>query len=129
MPVLLAAGLKALMEELDDKAFKHDPPPSAKPALHGRLRRTLDENLEDELHWGFRAIASNHPNAVISRVRAACTMAGLDATAPKRRLYLLRNSPWPGGPTTTATVAEFHAAGGRTVPIGGRTSRSSTRCG
>ena len=117
MPALLSAGLKALIEELDDKAYKHDPPPSAKPALHARLRQTLDETLEDEIHWGFRAIASSHPSAVLSRLRAASTMSGLDSAVAKRKLFVLRNTAWPTGPTTSATVQAFHEAGGHTLPI------------
>ncbi len=116
MPRLLAAGLSALIEEMGG-AFKQDPPPSAKPALHARLRETLNEALEDERHWSLRAIASNHAVAVIARIQAASTMAGLDADVPERRLYLLRNTPWPKGPKTTATVSEFHEAGGRTLPL------------
>ena len=91
MPALLAAGLRALIVELGDPAYKHDPVPSTKPPLHARLRLTLDERIEDEEHWAFRAISSNHPGAVMSRVTSASTMAGLDPTVPKRRLFLLRN--------------------------------------
>jgi hypothetical protein len=117
MPLLLGAGLQALVEELDDKAYKQDPPPSARPALHARLRQTLDESIEDEVHWAFRAIAHPHPIAIMSRIRAASTMAGLDASVPKRQVFLLRNSPWPTSPATAAMVRAFHDAGGRTLPI------------
>jgi hypothetical protein len=117
VPVLLAAGLRALIVELGDPAYKTDPVPSTKPPLHARLRRTLDEGIEDEEHWAFRAIASGHPGAVMSRVQSASTMAGLDADVPKRRLFLLRNERWPSGPKTTETVNEFHAKGGRTLPL------------
>ncbi|HEX6873339.1 MAG TPA: hypothetical protein VF163_19760 [Micromonosporaceae bacterium] len=117
MPLLLAAGMRALIEEIDGDWYKHDPLPSAKPALHARLRLTLDERLEDEWHWAFRAISSTHPTAVITRIRAASTMAGLDAAAPMRRLYLLRNQDWPTGPKTSQTIQAFHDAGGVTLPI------------
>ncbi len=117
MPALLAAGLRALIVELGDPAYKHDPVPSTKPPLHARLRLTLDEGIEDEEHWAFRAISSNHPGAVMSRVHSASTMAGLDAAVPKRRLFLLRNQGWPTGPKTTETLNVFHNRGGQTLPI------------
>ncbi len=117
MPALLAAGLRALIVELGDPAYKHDPVPSTKPPLHARLRLTLDERIEDEEHWAFRAISSNHPGAVMSRVISASTMAGLDSTVPKRRLFLLRNGGWPTGPKTTETINIFHSRGGQTLPI------------
>jgi hypothetical protein len=78
---------------------------------------TLDEGIEDEEHWAFRAISSNHPGAVMSRVHSASTMAGLDAAVPKRRLFLLRNHGWPTGPKTTETLNVFHNRGGQTLPI------------
>jgi len=117
MPVLLAAGLRALIEEQGDHGYKQDPLPSARPALHARLRQTLDEGLDDERHWAFRAIASNHPAAVISRIQAATTMAGLDPSVPKRKLFLLRNEEWPTGPKSVATLTAFHNAGGATIRV------------
>lgn len=116
MPVLLAAGLKALITELG-AAYKQDPLPSTKPSLHARLRETLNEGLEDERHWGFRAIASDNAIAVISRITNACTMSGLDADIPKRSLFFLRNTPWPTGPKTQLAVNTFHAKGGRTLTV------------
>ncbi|RGC66133.1 AAA-like domain protein [Micromonospora sp. MW-13] len=114
LPPLLAAGLAAWIAEQapTGATYKHDPPPGRKPALHGRLIEVLDEATENEAHWCFRGIA--HPNAIatIARVRAACTMAGLDRQYPQRRLVLLRNGPWPTGKRTSEVLAEFDAAGG-----------------
>src|SRR5262249_41290956 len=114
MPAFLAAGLAAWIDEQasSGKAYKQDPPPGAKPALHARLTEVLNEATENEAHCGFRAIA--HPNAVavISRVKAACTMAGLDHAFPQRRLVLLRNGPWPTGKRTKEILDGFAAAGG-----------------
>src|SRR5262249_12436693 len=58
MPALLAAGLRAYIEEQGDQREQYslDPPSGNNPALHARLRRTLDEATEDELHWSFRSI-------------------------------------------------------------------------
>ncbi len=117
VPELLAAGLRALVVELGGPGYRLDPMPSAKPPLHARLRRTIDEGIDDEEHWAFRAIQSGHPGAVMSRINAASTMAGLDPDGPKRRLFLLRSERWPSGPKTTETVNEFHARGGRTLPL------------
>ncbi|WP_030490271.1 ATP-binding protein [Micromonospora chokoriensis] len=114
MPALLAAGLAAWIAEQapTGATYKYDPPPGRKPALHGRLIEVLDEATENEAHWCFRAIA--HPNAiaVTARVKAACTLAGLDRDLPQRRLILLRNGPWPTGKRTTEVLTGFDAAGG-----------------
>lgn len=114
IPTLLAAGLAAWIAEQapTGATYKYDPPPGRKPALHGRLIEVLDEATENEAHWCFRAIA--HPNAiaVTARVKAACTMAGLDRDLPQRRLILLRNGPWPTGKRTTEVLTGFDAAGG-----------------
>lgn len=114
MPRLLAAGLAAWIAEQapTGATYKYDPPPGRKPALHGRLIEVLDEATENEAHWCFRAIA--HPNAVAvtARVKAACTLAGLDRDLPQRRLILLRNGPWPTGKRTTEVLTGFDAAGG-----------------
>jgi hypothetical protein len=114
MPALLAAGLAAWIDEQapTGATFKYDPPPGTKPALHGRLIEVLDEATENEAHCGFRAIASTNAVAVISRVRAACTKAGLDLEIPQRRLVLLRNGPWPTGKRTREVTDAFTAAGG-----------------
>ncbi|WP_433133096.1 ATP-binding protein [Micromonospora sp. CA-240977] len=120
MPPLLAAGLAAWIAEQapTGATYKYDPPPGRKPALHGRLIEVLDEATENEAHWCFRAVA--HPNAlaVTARVKAACTLAGLDRDLPQRRLVLLRNGPWPTGKRTTEVLSGFDAAGGlrRAVP-------------
>jgi hypothetical protein len=118
MPFLLTAGLAAWIDEQapTGATYKHDPLPSAKPALHGRLIKVLDEATENEAHWGFRAIASTSAVAVINRVRAACTTAGLDLEVPQRQLVLMRNGPWPTGPRTTEVLQAFDAAGGIVLP-------------
>ncbi|TYB63965.1 ATP-binding protein [Nonomuraea sp. PA05] len=119
MPALLAAGLSAWIAERGGGglAFSVDPPPSPKPPLHARLRRTLDESREDEIHWAFRAVSAGHGNAALNRIRRASVAAGLDAAVPKRRLFLLRNTPWSQGAATRAALREFEQAGGRTLPV------------
>ena len=115
MPELLAAGLAAWVDEQapTGKTYKVEPQSGTKPTLHGRLIEVLDETMETEACWAFRAIASQNAIAVISRVRAAVTSAGLNAEAPHRRLVVLRNaSSWPSGARTKEVTDAFAAAGG-----------------
>ncbi|GGO61324.1 helicase HerA domain-containing protein [Nonomuraea cavernae] len=120
MPALLSAGLSAWIAEQGDagREFSQDPPPSSKPPLHARLRRTLDEATEDEMHWGFRAVGAENAVAALNRVRKAAVAAGLDAEVPKRRLFVLRNTPWSRGPRTREVIEAFERAGGRTLALG-----------
>lgn len=102
VPVLLSAGLTAWIIErgMTDETFSQDGPPSAKPALHARLRRTLNEGTEDQAHWSFRAISGRHHGvAALHRVKRAVTAAGVEYQVPKRRLYFLRNGAWSGAKT------------------------------
>jgi hypothetical protein len=115
VPGLLAAGLNVWILERGDagEAFTVDPPPSTDPPLHARLRLTLDESTEDQVHWCFRAISDrHHGNAALTRMRKASTAAGLDARVPKRKLFLLRNGNWSSGAKTQEAKAAFEAAGG-----------------
>ncbi|KZF03884.1 AAA family ATPase [Rhodococcus sp. EPR-157] len=119
IPPLLSAGLTAWIKELGDigDAFSLDNLPSAKPALHARLRQKLDPATEDEQHWAFRAIASESAVAVLNRLRAACTTAGLHTGISRRKLFVIRNVAWSKGPKTAQAVNEFEQAGGRTLRI------------
>jgi hypothetical protein len=115
MPSLLAAALRCYVLEQgnEEQDLAVDPPTAVKPALHARLRRTLDETREYEEHWSFRAIASTHPRAVLSRLRSASLQAGIKAEgARKRHLVVLRNAPFSCGPATTTVLGELKAWGG-----------------
>ncbi|HEY0453500.1 helicase HerA domain-containing protein [Actinophytocola sp.] len=119
VPDLLVAGLTAWMAEHSDSGvdWTIDPPAGGKaPALHARLRRTLDEETEDEAHWAFRAVAHLNGRAVQARLRNARTESGLrpDGT---RDLIILRNSHWPGGPKTSEQIAMVKDNGGRALPV------------
>ncbi|GAB3134396.1 hypothetical protein GCM10027161_12390 [Microbispora hainanensis] len=119
MPGLLSAGLSAWIAEQgeDGRLFTQDPPPSTKPPLHARLRRTLDEATENEAHWCFRAISASHHTAALNRLKTASTAAGLDERIPARKLFVLRNQSWAKGPATQAALAAFEQAGGRVLQV------------
>ncbi|KUL29153.1 helicase HerA domain-containing protein [Actinoplanes awajinensis] len=120
LPGLLSAGLQAWILERGSagRYFEQDPPPSTKPALHARLRRTIDDETEVEAHWGFRGIAPDyHPNAVLNRIRAGCTEAGLAGGVQNRRLFFLRNAEWPRSAKNREASAAFEEAGGRRLTV------------
>ncbi|WFE37827.1 DUF87 domain-containing protein [Micromonospora sp. WMMD998] len=120
MPALLAAGLTAWILERGDagEAFSVDPPPSTDPPLHARLRLTLDERTEDQVHWCFRAISDDHHgNAALARLRKACVASALDTGMAKRRLFLLRNREWSASAATRKAVDAFTEAGGQTIGL------------
>jgi hypothetical protein len=115
MPALLTAGLEAWVRERGadrDQAFVQDPPPGKIPPLHAALKMTVDERTERQLQWSFRAIASDNARAVLNRLRNAMTASGLDGRGGERRLFVLRNSPWPTGPATAIQTREFAHRGG-----------------
>ncbi|MEU7914115.1 helicase HerA domain-containing protein [Microbispora bryophytorum] len=119
MPGLLSAGLSAWIAEQgeDGRLFAQDPPPSTKPPLHARLRRTLDEETENEAHWCFRSISASHHTAALNRLKTASTAAGLDERIPARKLFVLRNQSWAKGPATQQALAAFEQAGGRVLQV------------
>ncbi len=124
VPSLLASALDAWIREGADGDFDQDTVPVRKPALHARLRRTLDEGTGDEAHWAFRAIAEQHYNAELARLRNACVAAGLAHGVAQRRLFVLRNDEWSDSPRRRKAVEEFVAAGGRTLRLGDDDLRS-----
>ncbi|MFC8042882.1 ATP-binding protein [Nocardia sp. NPDC057353] len=119
MVTLLNAALQAYVLEQNrgSQELTIDPDRTVAPALHARLRRTLDEASEDEEHWSFRAIAHSHHRAVLARLRSAALEAGIQPNAAKRHLVVLRNSTFSTGPVTTTTLADFEAARGVAMPI------------
>ncbi|WBB57225.1 ATP-binding protein [Verrucosispora sp. WMMD573] len=118
VPELLKAGLTAWIAEQGSavEAFSLDPiPAGGKPALHARLRHSLDDESEDEEHWSFRAICAPHHIAALNRIRNAITTAGLTEGVAKRRLFLLRSDDWSAGARTREVLDAFERAGGRTL--------------
>jgi hypothetical protein len=118
MPPLLSAGLRAWILEQgpDGEAYALDPDPGKSPAWHARLRRTLDESIEDEIHWAFRAVAGPHHRAVGARIERIRVVAGLDRAVPKRKVFVLRTGDWSVGPKTQRKISEFEEAGGVILP-------------
>ncbi|MCV7281725.1 DUF87 domain-containing protein [Mycolicibacterium flavescens] len=119
MPELLSAALTAWIAERDEdyQSYSCDPPPGSHVVLHARLRQSLDPTTEDERHWAFRAIAATNALAAQNRIKKTWSATGMGEGSNRRRLFLLRNTPWPTGPKTAALVEEFHRAGGRTVAL------------
>lgn len=119
LPGLLSSALDAWIAERGDaeQTFRLDPPPGKRVVLHGRLRQSLDAETDDERHWAFRAIASPNAIAVQNRVKNACAATGFGTNLDKRKLFLLRNRPWPGGVKTAQVIADFEEAGGRTLAL------------
>ncbi len=131
VPTLLSAGLTAWIHEhqSSDDSLAQDPPPSGKPALHARLRHTVDTDTDDEEHWCFRAVTATNARAALARVERAVTTAGLHIDMPRRRLVLIRNDSWPSGAKTTQTLAAFRRAGGVEQPLGDDDRRALTALG
>ncbi|MEV6175267.1 DUF87 domain-containing protein [Streptomyces sp. NPDC051954] len=119
MPALLGAGLRSLVKELgaDGTRFVVETDFGGKAALHARLRYVVDEASENEIHWSFRAIATDNARAAQTRIRNAAVEAGL-AHLASRRLILLRNRPYPSGAKTKEIKDDFEARGGASLPIG-----------
>jgi hypothetical protein len=116
MPALLKAGLRAYIDEQGEQREEYsldDARPGENPALHARMRFSLDVETEDEVHWSFRAVAGPHPRAVQNRIERLRISAGLDPDVDKRKAYLLRTGPWPTTtPKTRQMLDQFRAAGG-----------------
>lgn len=121
MPALLRAGLKAwvLGRAESGLAYVVDPLPGPKPAIHARLRLTLDERTEEEVHWAFRAIGAHNAVAALNRIRKAATEAGLAEGLSRRSLFLLRNIEWNAGPKTQEALAALEKAGGKVFAVSG----------
>ena len=118
LPALLRAGLAAWAEEnAATGAFSVDPLPGRNPALHARLRRIVDANTDDEVHWSFRAVLNDNAVAALHRLRAAVTASGLELSGERRRLFILRNEAWSQGRKTRQVLDAFEKHGGAVVKL------------
>lgn len=120
MPTLIGAGLRSLVRELggDESRFVLETDFGGKAALHARLRYVIDDATESEVHWSFRAIASDNARAAQTRMQNAVEEAGLEQGLQSRRLILLRNTVYPSGPKADEIKNDFLARGGIPLPIG-----------
>lgn len=115
LPPLLRAGLEAwIQEQAHPRSFSLDAPLGSNAALNARLRQIIDAQLEDEVHWSFRAVPHGHPAAALTRLRSAVTASGL---SERRSLFIIRNDSWSSGAKTKEVVAEFEKKGGQTVKL------------
>jgi hypothetical protein len=73
--------------------------------------------VQDEQHWSFRAIAHTHGTAILARIQAARTTAGLSKGISKRKLVFLRNLEWNKGAKNKEAIQDFTASGGVTLGI------------
>jgi Helicase HerA, central domain len=119
MPEFLDAGLDSWIRErgeADSLTFSRERHPRKNPALHAELRMIIDDRIESQRRWAFRAIAAPNANAVLSRLRNATQAIGLDSDTANRQLFVLRGTPWPTGPKSEAERADFAARGGLSIP-------------
>jgi hypothetical protein len=119
MPEFLDAGLDSWIRErgeADSLTFIREQHPRKNPALHAELRMFIDDRIESQRRWAFRAIAAEKAISVLSRLRNATGAIGLDSDTANRQLFVLRSTPWPNGRKTEVERADFTARGGLTIP-------------
>ena len=118
LPALLRAGLTAWAKENGGTGdFSVDPPLGRNPSLHARLRRIVDADTDDEVHWSFRAVLNDNAVSALHRLRAAVTASGLELSGERRRLFILRNATTQffgllNAPTQIAAAREMAAQKG-----------------
>ena len=78
---------------------------------------TLDERIEDEEHWAFRAISSNHPGAVMSRSRRRPQWPVWTRRCPSGGCSCCATAAGRPGRRPPRRVNIFHSRGGQTLPI------------
>lgn len=131
IPALLRPALARWVAEQGEECVQYEVPTetmaAGNPALHGELRRIVDEGTEDKIYWSFRAIAWTDGRAVINRIDRVLNTTGLDPAAPKRRVYLLRTGDWSNGRRTRQKVQEFEAAGGVVIRLPRETLETGLR--
>ena len=110
MPDLFWAGLHTWILERGETDF--EPERGSGTAYHALLRQSLDETIDDEQHWYFRALRGPHHRTVTSKINHLCSIAGLDPEVPKRKVVILRTGKWQAGQKTRQRIDDFIEAGG-----------------
>ncbi|MFW0788958.1 ATP-binding protein [Gordonia sp. CPCC 205333] len=115
VPPLLADGLATWIDARisGGDMYQQDAKPGRNPALHARLRRTIDPLTDAEQSWAFRAIGASHFRAVQSRLDKAGIASGVDNSM--RSLILLRRDPWPRGAKTVQMLRDLRDRGAALV--------------
>jgi hypothetical protein len=114
MPELLQAALKSWITEVgnDDRSWETEPPPVGDRQVHASLRRLLDEERDVVQRWVFRAIAPQHGNGVLRKIREARSAAGIREGVRNRHLVLLhRGEQGWGGQKTVSVVDDLAKVG------------------
>jgi uncharacterized protein DUF87 len=114
MPELLQAALKSWITEVgnDDRSWETEPPPEGDRQVHASLRRLLDEERDVVQRWVFRAIAPQHGNGVLRKIREARSAAGIRDGVRNRHLVLLhRGEQGWGGQKTVSVVDDLAKVG------------------
>lgn len=114
MGALIEAGLRAWTREDGGEGFQIE---RGNKQLDGRLRRRLPGRVEDEQHWAFRAIPAPNAVATTNRVQSAATAAGVAAGMDRRKLFLLRSTPWPSSPKASSVIADAVERGAELLPL------------
>jgi hypothetical protein len=116
---LLDATLRLFAMHFDladdiDVVVQRDPD-QKQPSLHGRLSFTFRGESDREQHYCFRSLGHTNAFAFQSRLRAAMTASGIDASLKFRHLFILRRGDPPGGSKTKALLDQFKKAGGKII--------------
>ncbi|BEL01988.1 hypothetical protein Q0Z83_001790 [Actinoplanes sichuanensis] len=118
MPRLLAAGLRAWVIERGGGRFTVPPVEPGHPAAHAWLCESLDPATGDEAHWYLRGLAHPGARAVQARLARLRSVAALDPAVRRRRVIVLRDDEWPGGPVGDRVRREFLDLGGTITAVG-----------
>ena len=119
VPALLGAALTAWITERGDDSSPTacDPPPGRRWCCTLGCGRawTPPPTTNGTGRSGRSAPPTRSPRRTASRRPSVA--AGFGSGADQRRLFLLRNTPWPSGAKTAELVADFERAGGRTLTL------------
>jgi hypothetical protein len=131
VPRLIRSALKWWIVEQGEEHLRYVLPletmAAGNPALHAEVHRIIDEDTEDKIYWSFRAIGWRDGRAVINRIDRVLIATGLDPSAQKRKVFLLRTGEWSNGNKTRQKVQEFEAAGGVVIELSRETLETGLR--
>jgi hypothetical protein len=94
------------------------------PPLHARLTFIFHDQNELEKHYCFRVIGHPRAQSVQPRLNAAMIDSGIDRNLSFRHLFIIRNTPMPGGAVTGQLIKKLQDNDGRIVSLGDDDLRS-----